>query len=161
MRPPIAAFLAFALTSLAASSLAPASPTTIPFFYAPITLTFHGGPASYTMNFPADGQERLTGVFPPSLHVHTLDRTKSAHPLQQTPWKSQILTLTDFRPTITAIFTLPIMLLSQVSYSWLIIDWQLGRRRMFLRFGARIGLGGRILVCLSIVSSPLPQSILA
>lgn len=49
------------LNPTAASS----SPTITPFFYAPITLKFNGGPTSYIMNFPADGNERLTSL-PPS-----------------------------------------------------------------------------------------------
>jgi hypothetical protein len=57
--------LAFGITCLATPNptSATSSPTTTPFFYAPVTLTFHGGPASYAMNFPADDQERLTGTF--------------------------------------------------------------------------------------------------
>lgn len=68
MHPSLLSFLAFTITSIAAPnpSTPPASsPTKTPFFYKPLTLTFYGGPASYTMDFPADGDERNTGLTAP------------------------------------------------------------------------------------------------
>ena len=54
----------FELAILAAlSALATASPTgtdSPSFFYKPITITFHGGPATYNLNMIADGNNYPT-----------------------------------------------------------------------------------------------------
>lgn len=51
----------FFFTSLSLAVLAPSSPTSTPFSFLRLNFTFHGGPASYNLDFPADGNNHPTG----------------------------------------------------------------------------------------------------
>lgn len=56
--------LILALSTTAALAAPQSQATTTPFYYAPVTMTFQGGPASYTLTFPADGSTYDTSMYP-------------------------------------------------------------------------------------------------